>query len=66
MSSKSLEQYLKNNQQSNDEHRLKATIHGDGTITFYIHPHGQSGETVDFIVKENNLQKAIRIINNQE
>ena len=59
MSSKSLEEYLKSNTESFGEHILKATIHGDGKVTFYIHPYNKNGETIDFIVEENNLQKAI-------
>lgn len=52
---KDLETYLKeNNAKQIIDFRLRADVR-DGITTFYIHPLGIDGETLDFIVKKNQL-----------
>lgn len=56
MSSKTLEQYL-NTAAGNGhiDHALRAGAGPDGKVTFYIHPSGANGETIDFAVFGNDL-----------
>lgn len=37
------------------DHSLRAELHEDGRISFYIHPAGVDGETPDFWVVGNEL-----------
>lgn len=54
MSSKSLEQYLiADIERGQIDHMLRATRDASGKVTFYIHPHGADGETLDFVVRGN-------------
>ena len=53
---KTLEQYLREN--SNKcviDHIIRAQVNDNGWVSFYIHPHGVDGETLDFDVNENQL-----------
>ena len=50
---KTLAQYLKDNQ-SAPGHTLRAAYHASGAITFYIHPEGVDGDTLDFMVLGGN------------
>ena len=50
------EQYLKVNcTDGNIDHSLRAQIGSDGHPRFYIHPSNVSGETLDFVVTDNQL-----------
>ena len=37
------------------DHTLRVTVSPDGTFSFYIHPSSVSGNTLDFVVKGNEL-----------
>ena len=37
------------------DHQLRAELHEDGRISFYIHPDGVDGETPSFYVDGNQL-----------
>lgn len=51
-----LEDYLENNHTEGIiDHVLRAELNGEGKITFYIHPQGRDGETLDFEVTGNSL-----------
>jgi hypothetical protein len=54
---KSLEEYLKElfDKQINASMLKLSHIDENGQPHIYIHPHGVSGETLDFIVKENEI-----------
>lgn len=53
---KTLETYLKENYGRNViDHAIRAEIAPDGTVSFYIHPHGHDGDTLDFYVSKNVL-----------
>lgn len=52
---KTLEQYFAENIEKHIiDHKLRTTATSDG-LTFYIHPDGYDGDTLDFLVKGNNL-----------
>lgn len=56
MKMKSLEQYLRENVQKGAiDHIIRASVDSDGLVTFYIHPHGVDGDTLDFSVDGNQL-----------
>lgn len=51
-----LEQYLKSNCAAGViDHSIRAEIGKDGNPRFYIHPANVSGETLDFVVTNNQL-----------
>ena len=37
------------------DHALRADVAADGTVSFYVHPHGVDGDTLDFVVAANQL-----------
>lgn len=53
---KILEQYLRENHEKGViDHVIRAQVNNDGWVSFYIHPHGIDGETLDFDVNDNQL-----------
>ena len=53
---KTLEQYLRENVQKGAiDHMIRASVDSDGWVTFYIHPHGVDGDTLDFSVSGDQL-----------
>ena len=62
---KTLHQYLKENLEKNViDHSIRAKLEADGAVTFYIHPNGHDGDTLDFEVSrnpENYLKRNRRI-----
>ena len=53
---KTLEQYLRENSNKGViDHAIRAQINDNGWVSFYIHPHGVDGDTLDFGVNENQL-----------
>lgn len=53
---KSLEQYLSDAMDRGViDHALRAHRGLDGKVTFYIHPSGVDGETLDFVVRGNAM-----------
>ena len=38
------------------DHALRASVDGEGRVTFYIHPLGADGDTLDFTVRGNTLE----------
>ena len=53
---KTLEQYLRENSNKGViDHAIRAQINDNGWVSFYIHPHGVDGDTLDFDVNENQL-----------
>ena len=55
---KTLEEYLLENLKNLViDHAIRANINAEGAITFYIHPNGVDGDTLDFKVNGNTLQK---------
>lgn len=51
-----LEQYLKESYEAGViDFRIRQTVTGEGNVVFYIHPMGKDGETLDFMVKGNDL-----------
>ena len=56
MKNKTMEQYLRNGLVSHIiDYEIRVTISNENRITFYIHPKGKDGETLDFEVKGNIL-----------
>lgn len=56
MSSKSLEQYLVTAiERGQIDHALRASRDASGKVTFYIHPALGDGETLDLVVRGNEL-----------
>lgn len=52
----SLEEYLKQNfDKGIIDHAIRANKDGDGSITFYIHPNGFSGDTLDYAVNGDEI-----------
>jgi hypothetical protein len=37
------------------DHSLRVTVQSDGGVTFYIHPAGRDGQTLDFVVGGNSV-----------
>ena len=37
------------------DHRLRSSVSTDGKVTFYVHPDGVDGDTLDFVVGGNVL-----------
>lgn len=63
---KTLHSYLKGQLSRSDphpaiDHSIRAHLHEDGRISFYIHPHGRDGETIDFWVDDRDVIKEKRI-----
>lgn len=57
---KNLEQYLKDNIKRNIiDHSIRASTDQFGTISFYIHPANTDGDTLDFVVRQNNLVQLV-------
>ena len=55
---KTLEEYLLENLKNLViDHVIRININAEGEVTFYIHPDGVGGDTLDFKVKGNTLQK---------
>lgn len=57
---KTLADYIRENIERKEphsvsSHSLSAELHEDGKISFYIHPDGVDGETLDFWVIGNEL-----------
>jgi hypothetical protein len=53
---KNLETYLRKNCEQNIiDHALRAEVAADGTVSFYVHPQGADGETLDYSVAGNTL-----------
>lgn len=53
---KNLEQYLRDNFNNGViDHIIRAQVDSDGWVSFYIHPHGANGDTLDFDVMDNQL-----------
>jgi hypothetical protein len=53
---KTLENYLKENYNKNIiDHLIRVSINDLGDLVFYIHANGYSSDTLDFVVKENEL-----------
>ena len=58
------EEYLVLNSYPNKktpDHTLRMQVEDIG-VTFYIHPHGEDGDTADFLVKGNSLLPNPKII----
>ena len=54
--SKTLEQYLSDAIDAGViDHAVRAHRGLDGKVTFYIHPHGADGETLDLVVRGNAM-----------
>lgn len=54
---KTLQEYLAANYDKHAiDHILRARVDPAGNVTFYIHPHGKNGDTLDFTVVGNTLQ----------
>lgn len=52
----SLEAYLRDSCSRNViDHSIRARVDSDGSLTFYIHPSGVDGDTLDFVVCGNTL-----------
>ena len=52
-----LEAYLRDaNSKGIIDHSIRAMVHANGEIVFYIHPTGKDGDTKDFAVKDNTLE----------
>lgn len=43
----------------NIDHSIRARVDASGVVSFYIHPSGADGETMDFTVKGNVLTPVI-------
>lgn len=55
---KSLAEYLEENWNRNViDHVLRMYVDADGQTCFYIHPASVDGETLDFMVEENELSR---------
>lgn len=58
---KTLEAYLrdafdgKSTKRQAIDHSIRANVEADGSVTFYIHPSGVAGETLNFVVSGNLL-----------
>jgi hypothetical protein len=53
---KNLEEYLKESIENNNiDHAIRTQIDSDGKVSFYIHPYGADGDTLDFKVEDNQL-----------
>ena len=51
-----LEQYLRaEHDRGAIDFRLRAHVHPDGAVKFYIHPMGRDGLTLDFVVGGNGV-----------
>lgn len=56
MNSTNLETYFRNTIQNGCiDHALRATVGNDGVISFYIHPYGKDGDTLDYVVSGDTL-----------
>lgn len=58
---KTLADYLRENIERDQphsviDHTIRAELHQDGRISFYIHPSGVDGETLDFWIVGNDLK----------
>jgi hypothetical protein len=47
------EYFKRGNDRNVIDHSLRCQLHGDGRISFYIHPANVDGDTVDFVLSEN-------------
>jgi hypothetical protein len=57
------EEYLKNNVNGGIiDFRIRASFNAHDEITFYIHPLGFNGDTLDFIVEGNELKPKFECI----
>lgn len=64
---KTLDTYLTENfERGVIDHALRANVDDEGVLTFYIHPHGVDGDTLDFQVSDNVLRPDPRIIQRDE
>lgn len=54
---KTLETYLRQNHSRHViDHALRVNVSANGMVTFYIHPQGVDGDTLDFTVVGDSLQ----------
>lgn len=59
---RSLEDYLRDDYQRGViDHAIRASVDDEGVVTFYIHPHGKDGDTMDFEVHRNRLMPNPRV-----
>ena len=57
---KTLEEYLKESVKADAiDHTMRASVDGEGKVTFYIHPQGKDGDTQDYEVKGNALTNVV-------
>ena len=57
-----LEAYLRSDFARNViDHVIRAHVHDDGSVVFYIHPSGVNGDTLDFQVCGNRLVENPRV-----
>lgn len=55
-----LEQYLElSAQRGVIDHNLRANVGQDGKVTFYIHPRDVDGNTLDYVVRGNELAPSV-------
>jgi len=55
---KSLEEYLRENfSKGIIDHAIRANIDSKDIVSFYIHPAGHNGDTLDYIVKRDNIAR---------
>lgn len=60
---KTLEEYLRENiEAGNIDHAIRAQIEADGVVTFYIHPAGEDGDTLDYEVRGDGLWPNPRVV----
>lgn len=43
------------------DHRIRAQVHADGAVTFYIHTMNTNSDTLDFEVRMNDLVENPRV-----
>lgn len=64
---KTLDTYLTENfERGVIDHALRANVDDEGALTFYIHPMGVDGDTLDFQVNGNSLHDNPKIIRRDE
>ena len=54
---KTLEQYFRDALERSNwvDHAIRCDVKADGSVSFYIHPYGKDGDTLDFRVEGNIL-----------
>lgn len=64
---KTLDRYLTDNwARGVIDHVLRAHVNDKGVLTFYIHPQGVDGDTLDFLVEGNTLRPDPKIVRQEE